>query len=273
MFASDMRVVRRRGDRASRRVLPAIVFALAITGGTVAQATRAAPLEDSHALQRQREPTRRDAVAFELRRRDAAQRGTLVPDDDPVLRRLRRIDAELIAAAPRTAHQSLDWRWELNLFRDRTTPPLCLLGGKLMLARSLPRALRATDDELAALLAHAMAHALLGHEGSMPGRTRYAPGLRSRYTVGEERAADRTAIELAARAGYDPRAAIALKHRLESLAQPAARAWSAMHRDYAGRADVILAAVRTALPLFARARGVLPGRLPPYVSNFGERVD
>ena len=119
----------------------------------------------------------------------------------------------------------------------------CMPGGKIAVYTGLIERLDLTDDELAAVMGHEIAHALREHARERIGRQmatqtgtaigavaleiftgiRIDPNLAGTVSQAAfvlpnsreaEQEADRIGVELAARAGYDPRAAITLWQKM-----------------------------------------------------------
>ncbi|MBJ7309730.1 M48 family metalloprotease [Rugamonas sp. CCM 8940] len=80
-----------------------------------------------------------------------------------VLERVRRIAGGLIAQARRDYPDSADWAWELHVTTDEEHLADGMAGGKMLLGEAYLERLEIADAELAMLLAHEMAHALLRH--------------------------------------------------------------------------------------------------------------
>lgn len=108
------------------------------------------------------------------------------------------------------------------------------------------------DDELAASVAHELAHNILRHRARLNAagveRGLLSPfGRNGRLFRQTELEADRLAIHLMARAGYDPEAAVRLGIR---LSRSNARLFAGTHPDWAAR----LAAMREEIAAVAAAR-------------------
>lgn len=160
--------------------------------------------------------------------------------DPALVGRVRGITARLI---PPTVHFRSDapgWPWEVNVFTSDQLNAFCMPGGKIGVYSGLIQKLALTDAELAAILGHEIAHALREH-----GRERVSQQLATNTAVaigaavlgvGEAGAslgslvadvtftlpnsrtheieADRIGVELAARAGYDPRGAVTVWQKM-----------------------------------------------------------
>lgn len=162
--------------------------------------------------------------------------------DAAMVARVRGIAKRLI---PQTAHfrqDAVGWRWETNVFHSDEVNAFCMAGGKIGVYSGLVAKLKITDDELAAVMGHEIAHALREHVREQVSRQQAAklPGVVLAIVTGNqaladlgdmvtdvtltlpksreaEREADEIGVELAARAGYDPRAAITLWQKMMHL--------------------------------------------------------
>jgi predicted Zn-dependent protease len=157
--------------------------------------------------------------------------------------RVRAIARRLI---PQTAVFRKDapaWKWEVNVITSPEVNAWCMPGGKIAFYTGILEKLQLTDDEAAAIMGHEIAHALREH-----GRERASQQLATTlgaaavgavlgigqggadlvgmvgqvtfllpYSRLHETEADRIGVELAARGGYDPRAAIALWQKMAKL--------------------------------------------------------
>lgn len=153
----------------------------------------------------------------------------------PVFDRLQKIESRL-AQQTYIFRNDRTWQWELVLIDSPEVNAACLPGGKIIFYTGLIQQLNLSDAEIAAVMAHEMAHALREH-----GRERVsqamAQGLMTDiasnyinnaqlanqvlyYTLTlpnsreAESEADRIGLELMARAGYDPHAAIELHEKM-----------------------------------------------------------
>lgn len=159
---------------------------------------------------------------------------------DPALEaRVQAISRRLIAQAPVFREDARRWRWEVNVFQSKEINAFCMAGGKIGVYSGLVTSLQLTDDELAAVIGHEIAHALREHvreqmtmqyATQLPGLlVGIATGSRALAQLGDmvsdvtlrlphsrqaEVEADQMGLELAARAGYDPRAAITLWQKM-----------------------------------------------------------
>jgi predicted Zn-dependent protease len=162
--------------------------------------------------------------------------------------RVRGIAKRLIPQTAVFRKDALDWKWEANVITSPEVNAWCMPGGKIAVYTGIIEKVQITDDELAAVMGHEISHALREHGRErasqqvaagagaslagivadifLPGSGQLATqgaGLGSQlgillpYSRVHETEADRMGVELAARAGYDPRAAIVLWQKIAKL--------------------------------------------------------
>lgn len=174
---------------------------------------------------------------------EARQQGALAPPNNPQLLRLRAIAARLIPQAPRWNERARSWRWEVNLIGSKQINAFCMPGGKIAFFTGLLEQLQLTDDEAAMVMGHEMAHALREHARARIAKTQGTGTLLSlgaqilglgqlgdvaanigtqlltlRFSREDEIEADLVGLELGARAGYVPDAAVSLWEKMERVA-------------------------------------------------------
>ena len=159
----------------------------------------------------------------------------LAADNNPQLIRLRAIAARLIPYTYPWNERARSWRWEVNLLGSKQINAFCMPGGKIAFFSGILDQLKLTDDEVAMVMGHEMAHALREHSRARLAKTqatnlgislgasllglgdvgRTAANLGSqlltlKFSRSDETDADLVGLELAARAGYNPQASISL---------------------------------------------------------------
>jgi predicted Zn-dependent protease len=175
------------------------------------------------------------AQAYREAMQDAAKKGVL-NRDKAQLNRVRAVANRLIAHSAVFRKDAPSWQWEVNVISSPEINAWCMPGGKMAVYTGLIEKLKVTNEELAAVMGHEMAHALrehgrerasqqvaqqtvIGIGAALLGIGEVGAGLANivaDVTVGlpyarkYETEADRIGVELAARAGYDPRAAVSL---------------------------------------------------------------
>ncbi len=204
-------------------------------------------------------------------------------DRDPAqLQRVRNIVNRLIPQTKSFRPDAVGWPWEVHVVSTDEVNAWCMPHGKIAVYTGLLQKIQPTDDELAAVLGHEMAHALrehtreqisqqmgtqavLGIAGALFGLGETAQnlgGMVANVTLAlpksrtDETEADRIGLELAARAGFDPRSAVALWQKMQKLAgggQPP-QFLSTHPSDEARIADVRQHAEQL-MPLYTAAKG------------------
>ena len=213
----------------------------------------------------------------QLKRQAAARR--VLNNDEPQVQRVRAIASRLIPQGARFNKNTSVWVWEVNVIDTPTINAFCMPGGKIMVFTGILDQLKLTDDELAAVVGHEIAHALLEH-----GRARMSEavlknaginlasaylGLSSvgtaalaqaaqlavtlPYSRSHETDADLVGIELAARAGFDPHAAVAVWKKMSTVASKQPPQMLSTHPANATRIHDLEAAMPKVLPLYQAA--------------------
>jgi metalloendopeptidase OMA1, mitochondrial len=158
-------------------------------------------------------------------------RDTTVVSSGPEVDRVRRVtariaDAVRIEPLQREINLRLaDYRfeWEYTVIVSDQVNAFCLPGGKIGVLTGLLKFLR-TDDELAAVVSHEVAHALAHHASERIARARRNGGgvLRTlAYNRAQESEADHIGLFLVTFAGYDPEYAVLFWERMVDLRQQA----------------------------------------------------
>lgn len=210
----------------------------------------------------------------EARRQNALNR-------DPVtVQRVRRIVSRLTAQSTVFRADAASWNWEANVFSSDELNAWCMAGGKMAIYTGLIDRLRLSDDEIAAVMGHEIAHALREHSREQVSKS-LATGLGVSVAgallgvggVGQdlmgqvakvtfelpnsrehEIEADRIGVELAARAGFDPRAAVSLWNKMSSQSAGAPPQWLSTHPSHASRQRDIATYAARVMPLYEQAR-------------------
>ena len=175
--------------------------------------------------------------------RPYAEKGNI--DNDPALKdRVNNITGRLIAQAIEIRPETKNWEWSIKIIDDpETVNAWAMAGGKMALYTGLVEKIKPSDDELAQVLGHEIAHALAKHsaekmsvamasqigvmavgvatesDGLALTGASLAAALAVQMPNGRaaESEADRIGIELAAKAGYDPRAAVTLWQKMAKV--------------------------------------------------------
>ena len=167
-----------------------------------------------------------------------AQRA-LAPAGHPQLQRLHAIAKRLIPHAAPWNDRARQWRWEVNLIGSSQVNAFCMPGGKIAFYTGILDQLKLSDDEAAMIMGHEMAHALREHARERIAKTQgtnlalrlgsqllglgdlgnVAASLGGQlltlqFSRSDESDADLVGLELAARGGYQPSAAVSLWQKM-----------------------------------------------------------
>ncbi|UXH78250.1 M48 family metallopeptidase [Roseateles amylovorans] len=178
--------------------------------------------------------------------KQAQQQRALAPANDPQLRRLRFIAQRIIPLTNSWNARAQQWQWEVNLLGSKEINAFCMPGGKIAFYYGILKTLQLTDDEVAIVMGHEIAHALREHARERMGKTMATNGaielgaaifglgnmgrsiagiggqlLSLRFSREDESEADLVGMELAARAGYNPEAGVSLWEKMGRAAKGA----------------------------------------------------
>ena len=211
--------------------------------------------------------------------KQAASQNALAGKDHPQLRRLRAIAQKTIVHALGWNPRAANWNWEVNLIGSKQINAFCMPGGKIAFYSGILDGLKLTDDEVATVMGHEVAHALREHARERIGKnaatgvgatllsqalglgqlgqtvTNYGAQLLTlQFSRSDESEADLVGMELAARAGFDPRAGVSLWQKMAAASRGAPPQWLSTHPSGNSRITDIEANLPKVLPLFARSR-------------------
>ncbi len=208
------------------------------------------------------------AQQYHLMLQQAAAQNALGGKDHPQVQRLRAIAKATIPHALGWNPRAAGWTWEVNL------------SGKIAFYSGILDQLKLTDDEVATVMGHEVAHALREHARERMGKnaatgigaslvtqllglgqvgqavTNYGAQLLTlQFSRSDESEADLVGMELAARAGFDPRAGVSLWQKMAAASKGAPPQWLSTHPAGSTRIADIEANLPKVMPLFQRSRG------------------
>jgi predicted Zn-dependent protease len=184
------------------------------------------------------------AQAYEAELKAARDKGVL-NTDRAQLNRVTTVAKRIVAATPAFRADAPGWNWQFNVQKTKELNAYCMPGGRIMVYSGLVESLDLTDGELATVLAHEVAHALREHTrervsraygqqlvlsgvAAVTGVSESTANLANMvaqvtfqlpFSRDQESEADTIGLELMARAGYDPRAALTLWNKMNKAEQ------------------------------------------------------
>lgn len=210
----------------------------------------------------------------------ARSQRALAPDSNPELIRLRAIAARLIPYTAQWNPRAKDWKLEVNLIGSRQINAWCMPGGKIAFYTGIIDQLKLTDDEVAMVMGHEMAHALREHARERLVKTQATSlglsvaaavlGLGNvgdlaanlgtqllsmRYSRDDESESDLVGLEIAARAGYNPEASVSLWKKMSAASRNAGKSsFFSTHPSGPERIKALEASLPKVRALYEKAR-------------------
>ncbi len=259
-------------------LLAALVAALSIAGCQTVQTTQSGTVGVDRPQRMAYSSAEVDgaaAQAYVQMMKQASAKGVLNRDPNQ-LNRVRAIASRLIPATGAFRNDAPGWRWEVNVISSGEVNAWCMPGGKIAVYTGLIDKLAVSDAELAAVMGHEIAHALREHGrekasqqaaqgavvgivGALLGLGELGTGLAgtvANVTIGLpnsrefEREADRIGVELAARAGYDPRAAISLWQKMSQVGGGGPPQFLSTHPSAASRIQDLQVYANQVMPIY-----------------------
>jgi len=178
-------------------------------------------------------------LAYQQIMQEEKTKGTL-NSNAAMSQRVRGIAQRLIPAVSVFREDALKWDWQVNVIESDQLNAWAMPGGKIAFYSGIIERLQLTDGEIAAIMGHEIAHALREHSreraseqatsglaiglgGALLGLGGAATDMASlaynstfavKHSRSHETEADRIGVELAARSGFDPRAAISVWQKM-----------------------------------------------------------
>lgn len=196
------------------------------------------------------------------------------------LNRLKNISNRLIGQVGAYRPDAAKWQWEVHTIKSDQLNAFVMPGGKIMFYTGIIDRLNLTDDEIAAIMGHEMSHALREHSrerlsreyatqtgigvaasifGLSQGQAELANlagdfGLSRPHSRTQESEADQIGLELMARAGYNPQAAISLWQKMQRASQGEPPQFLSTHPTSGNRIAQIQALLPKVMPLYQQSR-------------------
>ena len=191
--------------------------------------------------------------------KQASDKNALAPDDHPQVIRLRTIATRLIPYSYEWNPRAKDWNWQVNLIGSDQINAFCMPGGKIAFFHGILNKLNLSEDEVAMVMGHEIAHALREHARERMGKSlatntlskiggalasvylgvdprltdavamQGANLINLKFSREDESEADLVGMELAARGGYNPRAGVTLWQKMSAANKGAPPQWMSTH--------------------------------------------
>jgi predicted Zn-dependent protease len=209
---------------------------------------------------------------------DARSQNALLPDNHPQVVRLRTIAKRIIPHSLSWNKRASQWQWQVIAIHSKELNAFCMPGGKIAFYTGILEQLKLTDDEVAMIMGHEVAHALREHARERIGKqtgvrlgANLISGLLGLGNLGDsllnmggqlltltfsrqdESEADLVGMELAARAGYNPQAGVTLWQKMAAASKGAPPQFLSTHPSSATRIQDIQANLSKVMPLYDRA--------------------
>lgn len=210
-----------------------------------------------------------DSAIVESQKAYASTMGELDKNDklvtDPEwVNRIETITGRLVTEAIKLVPKTKDWTWSVAIIDDpNTLNAWCMAGGRMAIYTGIVTQLNLTDDEIAQIMGHEIAHALANHTAERMSRAVLMNGALAATAMATdnngyvlsgtamaaklalelpnsrtaESEADEIGIELAARAGYNPDAAVTLWQKMGKAGGKAGPEFLSTHPSPGNRAE------------------------------------
>jgi predicted Zn-dependent protease len=231
------------------------------------------------------------ALAYKSMLSQLGKKKKVEAEDSARVKQVREITEKLIAQAVRFRPDSAQWGWEVQVINEPdTVNAFCMAGGKMAIYTGMWEKLKATDEEVAHVMGHEIGHALANHiqeamsiemtsqlgariaEIAIFGREAGLGAMAAELAIQRpmsreaETEADQIGIELAARAGYDPKAAVTLWEKMAKVGGKAPPQFLSTHPSPENRAARLKALGEKVQPLYLAAKAGKPTPAPKFLA-------
>ncbi len=215
---------------------------------------------------------------YEKIKQRAKEKKELADNNNPTLKKLIRISKKL---EPHTIAWNPDsslWDWEVILIKSDSLNAFCFPGGKIAFFSGIIEKLELTDDEIAMIMGHEMAHALREHARSRIAKAQLTDlgvdllsaviGLNKserrlmgfgrqlvslKFSRIDETDADLVGLDIAARGGFNPKAGISLWKKMQNANKSSPPEWLSTHPSGSNRIREISDSLPKVLPLYNKS--------------------
>ena len=225
--------------------------------------------------------------AYAMQIGELRKEGKILSESSRVAQRVDAITGRLVAQAIMLRPDTADWKWSVEVIDDpEMVNAWCMAGGRMAVYTGLIQKLDPTDDELAQVMAHEISHAVANHTAermsvaiatnagvALAGvlsedaqRTMTAAALAAALAIQmpnsrtAESEADEIGIELAAKAGYNPNAAITLWDKMANVAGNGPPQFLSTHPSPANRREKLAELAPQMMAYYEQARRNAPTR-------------
>ena len=272
-----------------KTLMLALLVATTLTGCATTSTTKSGAVgvdrKQYVGLVSEQEAEQQSALAYQQTLKEAESK-KLLNTDSKETQRVRAIAQRLIAQVGVFRPDALNWKWEINVQESKEINAYCMAGGKIMVYTGLLDQIKPTDDELAAVMGHEISHALREHVREQMSRakvqqygllgaaaliglsTKSADNATKTLALGgavaavaltlpnsrtAEHEADEMGLELAARAGYNPNAAVTLWEKMGKQGGSKPPEILSTHPSDESRIADIKSLIPTVMPLYQQA--------------------
>lgn len=273
-----------------KKTIAALLATLLLAGCATTQTTNSSVVgverKQYVGLVSEKEAEQQSALAYQQTLKDAESKKQL-NQDSAETQRVRNIANRLIAEVGVFRTDALKWNWQVNVMESKEINAYCMAGGKMMVYTGLLDQIKPTDDELAAVMGHEISHALREHVRERMSRAKAQQmgllgaaalvGLSTKSgdnavrtlalggaiaTVAltlpnsrtAEHEADEVGLELMARAGYNPNAAVTLWEKMSAKGGAKPPEFLSTHPSDQARMDDIKRLIPKVMPLYEQSK-------------------
>ena len=227
-----------------------------------------------------------------LQQMAAFEKEGLLSTDAALIKRVQLITGRLVAQAVKQFPKTADWEWTVAVIDDpETVNAWAMAGGRMAIYTGLIKQTQATDDEIAQVMGHEIAHALANHTaekmsvamasqlgvlavgiktedaGAMAGAALAATlAVNLPFSRTAETEADRIGIELAARAGFHPEAAVTLWRKMAEAGGDGPPQFLSTHPAPGNRQGTLARLAPQMMPYYEKAKN--PPVYPMQPGNY-----